>query len=154
MSHKSSNSIKKALVLNTEATLNERLRALRQLRSSRRFLERLLTDSSLPAKLHAEASRILLAQFADKPKHPARSSEPPNPAPTSEIQEEARESKTSDGLTVMDAELWDLLCLGNPDASIPGCVRGPDPETPTLPFPSTPQANGHIWRDARGEENE
>jgi hypothetical protein len=129
MSHKSLNTIRRLLVLNPSGSLPARLAALHQLKLSRRFLETLIADNSLPPKIQAEACEMLLEHFPTEPVQAAKPRKFPAPAANIET-----ERKTPDGLTIIDAELWDILC--SPGGSIPGCVRGDaktnKPVSPTL----------------------
>jgi hypothetical protein len=157
---RSPDSLKRGLIINPGASLSVRLTALKEIKPTRRFLEHLLKEPSLPAKLLAEASRILLSL-------PRKSKSPgvPNPKEPSPVPVRASEfagsltraepvlvepELDSEGRQVIDPVLWDALTLAGTSLfkPIPGCVRGPDLETPPPPPEQTPESNApHKWRE-------
>ena len=143
MSRRSPDALRKGVVANPAAPLSARLQALKEIKPTRRFLEHLL-KADIPPRLHAEASRILLA-LPKKAKQAAKQA--------ALVGHEPRTVETTsydlEGRKIIDAELWDALCLGDPDATIPGCVRGPDlPETAKPESPAATPSGVHVWRDA------
>jgi hypothetical protein len=172
---RSPDSLRRGIVINPAVPVPERLRALRELKPTRRFLEHLL-KADIPPRLHAEASKILLS-LPRKSAGPEKSPEGPtpiSPAPSEHVP--VRETELEDcipncpaepvldfkGRRIVDAEIFDALTL-DPNseearawASKWNLVRGPDPEefsSPPVESPD-PKTQPHGWRDALPKRNE
>jgi len=127
MTPKSPNSIRKFIVTNPEMPLRVRIKALREMNSSVRFLHLLLKDTSLPDKLRALVLR-LLAERSDTTltKHKAKAKVPsvvPSPKAETEAPGEALHQESNSGPIHIDPKLWDILGGFND----PRYVRGPEP---------------------------
>jgi hypothetical protein len=168
MSQRSPDRLRRGIVANDAAPLADRLSALKQVKPTRRFLQRLLkaTDEAVPQRLKAEASKMLLNLPARKVKaaKPSLTAKPSLGVPTFEpvISETGSEKPETpaEGLAgslgangvlgngvltgIIDPSLFDILA--GPDGKVPGCVKGSDPVTPTPLSPSDSKSSAHVWR--------
>ena len=112
MTPKSPNSIRKSIVTNPAIPLRQRLKALREMNPSIRFLNRLLKDPSLPEKLRAKELGVLAERTA--------ASLAPRVA---KPQEKPGQESDSEPIVIPYA-MWEFLAPFND----PRYVRGPAPE--------------------------
>jgi hypothetical protein len=174
MSHRNSDSLRRGIVINPAVPVPERLRALKELKPTRRFLEHLL-KADIPPRLHAEASKILLSlpRKSKSPGVPNPKEPSPVPARASEFAGSLFQSEPvlvepefdSHGRQVVTARLFDCLTLGDPNSEEArawaekwNLIRGSDPEelSPLAGFLTAPaDIQPYKWRDSGGgKDNE